>query len=286
MAEEREQRNQVFSPPIGPGIPQVSIAEKVKADFGYEIPTETVPLPSNGLTYPTGSPLHGCETVDIRAMTTREEDILTNQALLKKGTVITELIRSCLVNRAIEPLDMLTGDRTALTVAIRITGYGAEYEAEVTCRECSAKWMQTFDLAALPIQRLEMAPLEPGTNAFEFTLPYTRKNVRFRFLTGRDEEEITALAAKQKKLGLPSEASVTSNLLHSIVSIDGIDDRAKIGAFVRNMPARDSRALREHVRDHEPGIAMRQEVTCQSCDHTEEVTIPFGTSFLWPTAGK
>ena len=288
MTEQREQRNEVFRGVSGvdPRIPQMSASDKVKADFGLDIPVETMPLPSNGLVYPTDTTLYGRETVDIRAMTAREEDILTSKAYLKKGTVITELIKSCLVDKSIDPRDLLTGDRNALMVAIRITGYGAEYDAEIECPECSTKAPHRFDLGALPLKRLEIAPTSPGQNLFEFLLPVSKKLVKFRFLTGRDEEEIVATSEKQKKLGLSSDSTVTTSLLYSIVSIDGVEDRAKISSFVRMMPARDSLALRNYIKDNEPGIIMKQETSCPACSHSEEVTMPLGVSFLWPSAGR
>lgn len=285
MADEREQRNQVFAQAGAPGIQTTTAAAQVTKDFGLEIPVETMPLPSRGRVYPGSSALHNRETVEIRAMTAREEDILTSRALLKKGTVISELIRSCLIDKSIDPNEMLTGDRNALMVAIRITGYGAEYSAEVNCDECSTKSSRSFDLSALPLQTLEIEPVQEGVNLFKFNLPYSKKVIGFRFLSGRDEQEILAMTEKQKKLGLQGEASVTTNLLFSIVSIEGVDDRSKIANFVRNgMPARDSLALRDYIRANEPGIRMRQDVTCPSCGHSEEITVPMGVSFLWPSA--
>lgn len=289
MPEEREQRNQIFAGPaagVDPRIPTTSAADKVKAEFGLDIPVEVVPLPSGGRAYPVNSSLFGRETVEIRAMTAREEDILTSKALLKKGTVISELIKSCLTDKSINPVDMLSGDRNALMVAIRITGYTHEYDAEIECSECNTKASQQFNLAELPLRRLEIEPATPGTNLFEFKLPYTKKTVCFKFLTGRDEEEIMVISEKQKKLGLQSDQVVTTNLLHTIVSIDGVEDRAKIAGFVRMMPARDSLALRNYIRDNEPGIIMRQEKACPSCGHSEEVSMPIGISFLWPSARR
>ena len=70
----------------------------MKDDFGLEVPVEAVPLPSEGKIYSADSSSHNRETIEIRAMTAKEEDILTSRALIKKGTVITELIKSCLVN--------------------------------------------------------------------------------------------------------------------------------------------------------------------------------------------
>ena len=253
-------------------------------DIGGDIPSEEVPLPSSGKVYPLTSPLHGQETVSISAMTTREEDILTSKALLKKGTVITELIRSCLIDKTIDPADMLTGDRNTLMVAIRVTGYGQEYDAEVECTGCNTKSSQKFDLAQLPIQRLVLDPIADGVNAFEFLLPRTKKTVRFKFLTGKDEETISATVERAKKLQIATDTVVSTNLLYSIVSVDGTEDRAKIGDFVRKMPAQDSLALRNYIKSNEPGIILKQEVTCGHCGESDEVSMPIGTSFLWPSA--
>jgi hypothetical protein len=291
--EEREQRNAVFTggppnlpPGVDPRMPSQSAVDKVKAEFGLDVPLETVPLPSSGKVYPSNSSLYNSETVDIRAMTAREEDILTSRALLKKGTVITELIKSCLVDRTIQPTELLGGDRNALMVAIRITGYGPDYNAEIECMECGTKSPHAFNLGELPIRRLEIEPVTVGANLFEFILPYSKKAVKFRFLTGRDEEEIVAMSEKQKKLGLSTESNVTSSLMHAIVSIDGIEDRSKIVNFIKHMPARDSLALRNYIKDNEPGIVMKQETSCPSCGHAEEVSMPLGVNFLWPQAGR
>lgn len=288
MSEDREQRNAVFGNTQNQSahIPTTTAAEKLKNDFNFEIPVELVPLPSSGKVYPADSALAGLDLVEIKSMTAKEEDILTSRALLKKGTVITELIRSCLTDKRINPVDLLVGDRNALMVAIRITGYGPEYKAEINCPDCGAKNNHAFDLSELPIRRLEIDPVQDNTNAFQFTLPVSKKNVMFRFLTGRDEEEIAITAEKQKKLSLTTDSAVTTGLMYTIISIDGVTDRAKISNFIRQMPARDSLELRNFIRDNEPGIVMKQDATCDSCGHTEEVDMPIGVSFLWPSAGR
>lgn len=292
MTEDRTKRNEVFTPArpagIDPAIQTQTAYDAVKSDFGLDIPVELVPLPSNGIIYPTSSGLYNKEVLEIRAMTAREEDILTSKALLKKGTVITELIKSCLVDKTIDPATLIAGDRNALMVSIRVTGYGHQYDAEITCSndECELKSLRQFNLAELAIQRLKITPVTPGENAFEFLLPFTKKLVKFKFLTGFDEEDISATQDKQKKLGMQSANAVTSNLLHSIISIDNNADRGKLSAFVRMMPARDSLALREYIRSNEPGILMKQETTCPACGHEEQVQIPISVSFLWPGAGR
>ena len=52
----------------------------------FKLPTETIELPSRGLLYPEGSEL-AKGTIEMKYMTAKEEDILTNQSYIKNGTV-------------------------------------------------------------------------------------------------------------------------------------------------------------------------------------------------------
>ena len=254
----------------------------MKDDFGFEIPVETVPLPSNGVTYSVDSPMHLAETVQIRAMTAREEDILTSKALIKQGTVITHLLRSCIVSPGFDPDDMLTGDRNAIMTALRITGYGKDYKVEVDCPACGQRSKQDFDLSTLNIMRLQEDPVAIGSNVFEKELPVTKKKVRYKYLTGQVEQEISTINERKKKSGQVADSLVTTRLSYSIISVDGITDRSKIGFFIRNMPARDSLFLRKHMDKNEPGIEMKAWMDCNSCLEHSEVRLPLGASFFWP----
>ena len=257
----------------------------MKDDFDLDVPVETVPLPSNGLIYPEGTPLFGAETVDIKAMTAREEDILTSRALIKKGTVISSLLNSCLIDKSIDVDMMISGDRNALMTAIRITGYGAGYTCEVDCPACNEKNKQEFNLAELPIKRLQIEPVAQGANLFEFQLPMSKKKVLFKFLTGADELEISQeMERRKKKLGAENENLVTTRLAYSVVSVGDVKDRNKVQQFIRSMPAGDSRALRKFMDDNEPGVEMKTWMTCSSCSEQSEVRLPMGASFFWPDA--
>jgi len=254
----------------------------LKDDFDFEIPVQSVPLPSGGVIYPVDSSMHGKTEVSIKAMTAREEDILTSRALIKKGTVITELLKSAIVEDGFDPDIMLSGDRNALMITLRVTGYGAGYTCEVDCPACSQRTKQTFDLSTLPIKELEIEPVALGANLFETELPISKKKVRFKFLTGADEQEMAVMADRKKKQGVTVDSMVTTRLNHQIVSIDGISDKTKIGFFTRAMPARDSLHLRKFIDKSEPGIDMKAWMDCTSCFESSEVRLPLGASFFWP----
>lgn len=280
---DRNERNQVFTGGTSAGAPTRDV---MKDDFGFEIPVELIPLPSHGVVYPSESPLHGRETVEVRAMTAREEDILTSRALIKKGTVITELIRSCLVDKKIDVPSMLSGDRNALMVALRVTGYGADYNVEVECPACQSKSKQVFNLSELQIKPLTLEPVQIGQNAFEAHLPVTKKTVRFKFLTGADEEEIMIIQERKKKAGAMADNLVTTRLQFCLLAVDGKTDKNLINSFIRNLPARDSLSLRQVIDQNEPGIDMKSYMDCPSCSESSEVRIPLGASFFWPDSGR
>lgn len=288
MSEEeltRAERNEVFTAADAAraGIP---VRNVMKDDFNFEVPVETVPLPSMGTVYSADSALFRQETVDIKAMTAKEEDILTSRALIKKGTVITHLLKSCMMDKRIDPDEMLTGDRNAIMTAVRITGYGAEYKVEVDCPACGEKSKQSFDLTELPIKRLNIQPIAEGANLFEFVLPVSKKRARFKFLTGADEAELATMQERKKKQGMTADNLVTQRLMFAVQSIDGITDKTKIAMFIKNMPARDSLELRRHIDANEPGVEMKSWMDCPSCLEHSEVRLPIGASFFWPDSDR
>lgn len=282
--QDPRQGNDIFTQQQASGA-GIMTRNVMRDDFGFETPVESIPIPSGGSIYPEGSPLHGAETIEIRAMTAKEEDILTSRALIKKGTVISSLLSSCIVDKSIDVDQMISGDRNAVMTAIRITGYGSNYTCEVDCPACNEKNKQEFDLSELPIKRLEIQPVVEGANLFSFNLPVSKKRVTFKFLTGIDETEISQeMERRKKKLGNENDSLVTTRLNYSIISIEDIKDKSKISQFIRNMPAGDSRSLRKYMDDNEPGIEMKTWMTCLSCSEQSEVRLPMGASFFWPDA--
>jgi hypothetical protein len=261
-------------------IPKISPVQDV---FGWTVPVEQVPLPSNGMIYSKENPLHNCETLQIKAMTAQEEDILLSRALVKEGTVVTHLIKSCLIDKSIEVRDLLLGDRNSLLVAIRITGYGTDYTAAASCPSCGKEDTQVFDLSKIEIKRLGTSPVVPGTNEFSFTLPVSKKVVTFKLLTVRDEEETSKTREKMAKLfpDAKVEGVVTRQLENQILSIDGQRDKTAISAFIKVMPALDSRSLRNHMLGIEPGLDMRVDFSCKYCGAESKVALPAGASFFW-----
>jgi len=256
-----------------------------KDDFNWEVPVELVPVPSEGKVYPKETGLFGVQGLEIKAMTAREEDILASRALIKKGTVVSELVKACLINKNVDVGNLLVGDRDSLMVSIRITGYGTSYASTVTCPSCGMNHKDhEFNLADLEIKRLELNPISEGVNEFEFTLPVSKKTVVFKFLTINDDMQLDQeRERKQALFGSDYIAgTVTETLAAHIVSIDGIRDRSKINMFIGKMPALDSSQLRSYIKVHRPGLDMSTLFHCSNCNSRNRLELPMGISFFWP----
>jgi len=251
--------------------------------FNFSTPTEHVDLPSGGKFYPEGHPLCGKESIEIKYMTAKEEDILTSQSLLKKGLAIERLLESVILDKNINPKSMLVGDRNAVLIAARITGFGSDYETQITCPSCSTTSEYSFDLDEATTKEISLLEgvTENAEGTFTLTLPTTKVETEVKLLNGQDEARILAQQESKKKHKLP-ETPLTDQLKSIIVSVNGHTDRSVVNNFVDNMPSRDTRHLRKIYDSITPNIDMTYDFDCKACGANTDVAVPFTVSFLWP----
>ena len=240
----------------------------------FKLPTETIELPSKGLIYPEGNPLSS-GTIEMKYMTAKEEDILTNQAYIQNGTVIDRLLKSLVISD-INFDDLIIGDKNAIMIAARVLGYGKDYTFNYQGKP------YTVDLSEIEPKPLDENQFTRGINSFPFTLPTTGANIEFKILTHADEKKITQELQALKKLNAEASPESSTRLKHMIVSVDGNTDQKSIREFVDNyMLAKDARAFREYVKEFQPDV----DLTFFPERSESRVDIPIGLSFFWPDAG-
>ena len=248
----------------------------------FIVPTEVVTLPSKGLFYEEGHPLYNRETVEIKHMTTKEEDILTNQSYVKNGTAINRLLQSILVEPKVSVKDLFIGDKNALTVACRVHGYGADYETKFTCPSCGTAQKHVFDLSEIEeidfAANLEEYAAEVDYDRKTVTLPIPRTKVKLELKLLKDEIENAARKGKGKK----NNFSITKQYLTMIHAVNGNSDRAYVKSYIESMSALDSRFLRAAYSKIVPGIDFACNFECSSCDHEDQVEVPLQAEFFWP----
>ena len=239
----------------------------------FKFPTEEIELPSKGLVYSKDNPLSSGK-VEIKYMTAKEEDILSNQAYIENGTVLDKLLDSVIISK-IDAKDLIIGDKNAILIATRILGYGSDYKVTINNK------VQEIDLSELENKPFDGSTMIEGKNEFSFTLPHSDTKVTYKILDGHDEKKIERELKGLKKLNKNSSPEASTRLKYTLTSVNGETDVKDIREFVDNyFLARDARAFRDHLRQTQPDVDLNVIL-----DSGEEVTVPIGLSFFWPDFG-
>ena len=271
--------------------PRSTAADEVPADIkqmmnpmDFVAPTEFVELPSKGQGYPQGHPLNGQDSIEIRFMTAKEEDILTSRTLLKKGVALERVLQALVKDKSINVGSVLVGDRNAMLVAARSSAYGEWYKTTINCPNCGEQNKKAFKLSEPSIYNgdefgdYDIKKTENGT--YNVTLPYSKLVVECRLLTGKDE--MALVKRMQDKKNKQKDGVVLSQMSLYIVSVNEYTEPQVIDYAINNMVAPDSRYLRNAVKAFTPQLKITDDFECNSCGHEQELEVPFGADFFWP----
>ena len=240
-----------------------------------KFPTETIELPSKGLIYPEDNPLSSGK-IEMKYMTAKEEDILSNQSYIQNGTVLDKLLRALIVSK-VNYSDLIVGDKNAIMIAARILGYGKDYEFEYKGEKVSV------DLSTLENKEFDELSITKGINEFKFTLPASGTELTYKLLTHKDEMVIEAELKGLKKINKTEDPSVSTRMKQMILSVNGDSERKTVREFVDTyFLASDARAFRKHISEHQPDVNLSTQIELN--DGMEDVDIPINVTFFWPDA--
>ena len=275
------------TPPPTTNTESEASATNAGASFSFVTPTEFVEIPSKGEFYPEGHPLHGVETIEIRHMTAKDEDILTSKTLLKKGVALDRMLKNIMIDKRIDTSTMLVGDKNALIVASRISGYGADYQTKVQCPNCGPTNEPVFDLNETSLTDVaiyqELESVQRVGQYYDILLPRSGVTVRTRLLTGVDEERQARNSRMAKRAGVKKdEQTLTGQFRQFIIAVNGDSTQKSISAFIDAMPASDSRFLRTTYKAITPNVDMHMLFECEACDYDSVMEVPFTADFFWP----
>ena len=253
--------------------------------FSFVVPTEFVELPSKGKFYPANHALHNRESIEIKQMTAKEEDMLTSRSLLRKGVALDRVLESVVLDKSIRPNELLVGDRNAIIVAMRVNGYGSDYATQISCPSCNTSQKYNFNLNELEYfhgdSDLTSDVKDLGGGFFSTVLPRLKATVTFRLLNGDDEKRMMKKLETDRKEHR-QENLITSHLYNMIVGVNGSNEPVHIQSLIDSIPSSDARHLRLMYKLTAPNLDMNQYFECASCDHQQELEVPLTADFFWP----
>lgn len=241
----------------------------------YKVPYDIIELPSQGLLYPNKK-----SSVKVEYLTAYDENILTSPNILANGKIIDVLIERKVKDLGFDHNLLLEGDRMAIVLFLRVSAFGEKYIQPVIDPKTNKLVEGEVDLTTLKNKPLTVKPDENGL--FDFSLPKSNRSVKFRLLTGKDEEEIDVVDKQTMERNKNDVSTKTTlRLERSIMEIDGEKDKIKISNILKALPIMDIRKLNKYMSDIEPGVDFKTTARTQG---GESVTcfLRINKNLFWP----
>lgn len=239
----------------------------------YNSPFDVIPLPSQGKTYHNKK-----NNIRVGYMTTADENILTSPNLLQSGEFLSILMNRKILEPELRYKDLLVGDRNAIMIWLRATGYGEMYP--VTLLDENGDAFETeLNLNELKTKNLGAEPDEEGL--FDYYFKLSQANAKFKFLTCGEVDEIDKLVEQEKENGVLVDSTSTYILEKMIVEVNGSRDRNTIKDFVSSIRIKDGKDFNKYIESIESGIDLNITVGTPG-GGSVDTFLPLNLGFFWP----
>jgi hypothetical protein len=239
----------------------------------YNSPFDVIPLPSEGKLYRSKRP-----NIRLAYMTTADENILTSPNLLESGEFLEILINRKMLEPDLRYKDLHVGDRNAIMLWLRATGYGEMYPVTLL-DEKRVAFDTDINLNNLATKKLGVDPDENGL--FDYTFPLCKANIKFRLLTCGDVDTIERMVEADKKNNLPVNKQNTYTMEFTIVSVNGDSSKNTIRDFCNSIRIGDGKAFNEYIELIDSGIDLNIDVRTPG-GGSIKTFLPLNINFFWP----
>ncbi len=245
-------------------------------DVTPNVPFDVLPLPSEGKIYKNKK-----SSVKVAYLTASDENILTSPNLIESGEFMNILFSRKLLDMDVNYSDLHVGDRNAIMIWLRSTGYGEIYPVSMINPNTGEEFEADINLSELKVKKLGAEPDAEGY--FDFICPISKIPLKFKLLTVGDLEKIEAVLEYEKTtLGDKINHSVTYALEKSIVEVNGNRSLDYIKSFIEQMRAGDSKTLRNYVEKIESGIDLNITIQVPGGGEPIKTFLPLTRKFFWP----
>ena len=239
----------------------------------YNSPFDVIPLPSQGKIYRSKK-----SNIKVSFMNTLDENILTSPNLLQSGQFLEILLNRKILEPEIRYRDLDVGDRNAIMIWLRATGYGEMYPIVVLDND-GEPFETEINLNELKFKKLGAEPDTEGY--FDFKLPLSKAEIKFKLLTCGDIDDIEKMVENEKSNGALLDNTAAYMLERRIVEVNGSRDRDMIKEFVKTMRILDSSKFSEYYASIESGIDLNIEVQTPR-GGVVKTFLPLNVKFFWP----
>lgn len=219
-------------------------------------------------------------TINVRAMTGEEEQILATPRYSKNNKAIDMIFSRC-IKEKISSEQLLSVDRTHLLIYLRGISYTPEYDVEIKCPECGKKFPHVIDLNSLEVEK---CPDNFDENCLHGVLPASGFKFSYNLATGQDDKEVAAY--RDKRIQNWGDQGQDDTLLYRTAlllnEIEGVTMKKELAMLLKKMPIQDVNYLRNQINTPPFGVDTMVPIICPSCLEEFKIDLPLETSFFFP----
>lgn len=254
-----------------------SQANQQKPEFAMM--SDIVKFPSKGIFYKPNEDGSFKESVLCGYMTAVDEAILLTPGLIKNNTAFDTLLTRKIKDKDINPRDLLTGDRNAVLIFLRISAYGPFYEITLVSPFTGDAFNTMFDLNELKEKELSILP--DDKLEFEYTTKDNKITVKFKLLTSKEEDTIISECEAKMKINGNINEIKTQRLKYQLKEVNGKRDGI-ISNFIETVSPKIAKEIENYISEVTPGLDMRSIFICPNTGKPFQSYIPITSEFFYP----
>ena len=189
---------------------------------GSNIKYDVIPIPSKGEAYKSK-----LKKIPVAYLTAYDENLIVSPNLYKDGSFLDYMLKTKIMTNEIDPDDLLPGDRDAIILWLRGSGYGPEYPVTATDNVTGEKFETVVDLTQLKPKKFTLKGDANGY--FNFELPFSKDKIKFKFLSYKDLKKLEKMEENENvKLKKGKVDEICDQLREYMSNDDDIDRPLKL----------------------------------------------------------
>lgn len=197
-------------------------------DIDTDVQYDVLPLPSKGEPY-----THKKGRIPVSYLTASDENIITSPNLYRDGTILDVLLRRKIMDKDINPDLLCKGDRDAIILWLRATGYGPEFPIVVTDPKTKKEFETEINLGEIKTNEFNLKGDANGF--FDFITPFSKDLIKFKFFNRIDEKTLATMEKNDSKNAIRDNLEkIIEELREQLMEVDNLSnsDRLKIIAAI------------------------------------------------------
>ena len=215
-----------------------------KGSYNSDATFDVIPLPSKGEAY-----ADKIAKMSVAYLTAYDENMIVSPNLYRDNLIVDYILQEKLLSKEIDPMDLLEGDRDAIILFLRASGYGNEYPIMATDDATGKEFETVVDLSKLKYKDFNLKGDSKGW--FPFTLPVSGAEIKFRFPTHRDVVMLKKLEDAEEVKVMKNTISQYVDTLDTFIEGDNNvskDDKVKVRQAIRTIENWGERMEEDDVR--------------------------------------